>query len=130
MTFKFLFIANGNDLTLRGMNLICFLLTQESKVISGEAQSVFVFTISINIEYRKSFQISFLLSYFKVVKQGCTGQHFFASGRGRRYFFRGGAGQGSKFTGRGGAGRGKGQTLPGRGIFGAGQKDRKTINQC
>ena len=39
--------------------------------------------------------------------QGCTGQHFFASGRG-------GAGQGSKFTGRGifgaghaGAGRGK-----------------------
>ena len=48
--------------------------------------------------------------------QGCTGQHFFASGRGGAgdIFF--GAGQGSKFTGRG--------------IFGAGQKDRKTINQC
>ena len=72
--------------------------------------------------------------------QGCTGQHFFASGRGgagQEIFFsgRGGAGRGGAGikihgAGRGGAGRGKGQTLPGRGIFGAGQKDRKTINQC
>ena len=62
--------------------------------------------------------------------QGCTGQHFFASGRGGAgdIFF--GAGRGRDQNSRGGAGRGKGQTLPGRGIFGAGQKDRKTINQC
>ena len=54
----------------------------------------------------------------------------FGAGRGRRYFFRGGAGRGGAGIKIHGAGRGKGQTLPGRGIFGAGQKDRKTINQC
>ena len=55
------------------------------------------------------------------------GAAFFCFGAGRGgagdIFF--GAGQGSKFTGRG-----KDQTIPGRDIFGAGQKDRKTINQC
>ena len=65
--------------------------------------------------YFSSTRCRWLVRFWRTRRQGWTGQHFFASGRGRRYFFRGGAGQGSKFTGRGifgaghaGAGRGRG----------------------
>ena len=66
-----------------------------------------------------------LAFWMYVYESGMHGAAFFCFGAGQEIFF---SGRGRDQNSRGGAF--SGQILPGRGIFGAGQKDRKTINQC